>query len=381
MPSVETETSELLAARTRLFRLVEHRLKQLHFSTPPPSSYYRGQEYIEDKRRVDCVIAANFQFSGALAPTKFHLHNSLVSLEQTGALLIITVRRRVSQKLVDDIKFLGRGHYHIVAYLASYLPRINRLLTDNRCYNGHLLSKNISIFDALSIVVICKRQLIPMRWPPAFAPFPPSVALAKNVDQVFVHDYIHSIQSYFRGEYDDCVRRVVTGTENFFRARGWDGPEKETSIKCLIRRLARKPKPNPRAFGHILRKRMNTKISGEVIHQNMRYVYGVRNRLVHNGFRMSTKSERFCSKAIATLKYLLIRYADNQVISTYVHTLGMQFMMQSEIYGDTWNLDIIERRQQEIQNPPFIVNNPDDLETYMFTALRFNAHDKRSIER
>jgi hypothetical protein len=381
MSSVQDGTSELLLARTRLFRIIERGLKQLHVSSPPPSSFYRWQEYVEDKLRIHCVIAATFQFSGALAQTKFYLHNSLVTIEQRGPLLIVRVRRRISQRLVDDMKFLGRGHYHVVAYLVSYLPKINRLLTDNRYYSGNLLSRNFSIFEALSIVVICKHQLIPVTWPPAFASFPPSVALAGNVDQLFVHDYIDSIQSYFCGEYDDCVRRVVTGAENFFRAQGWDTAEKETLIECLIRRLARKPKPNPRAFNQILRKRMNTKISGKVIQENMHYVYGVRNRIVHNGFRMSTKSERFCSKSITTLKYLLIRYSNNQIIGRYVHSLGMQFVMQSQFYADTWNLDIIERRREEIQNPKITMNDSDDIENYMFNALRFDGHDKRSIER
>jgi hypothetical protein len=165
MSSGKDSGSDLLIARTLVLRTIERRIKQLHFSSPPPESYYSGQEYVEDKRRVNCVIAAHFQFSGTLEPTQFHLYSSFVSLDQRGPLLIVTIRRPIAQKLFDDIKFIRRGDYHIVAYLVSCLPKINRVLTDNRYYNGHLLSKNFSIFDALSITLVCKGQLILISWP------------------------------------------------------------------------------------------------------------------------------------------------------------------------------------------------------------------------
>jgi hypothetical protein len=362
-----------------------NRIKQLHRSASRPAAYYRGQEYIEDKRRIECLICAKFPFSGFVgtAPIRFNLYNAHISVEQRGTILTVVVRKRIAQRLFDDIKFLQRGEGHVVAYLISYLPTINRYLLDNRYYNGHPLSRTFSIFEALDLAVIHTNQILRLSWPIAYAPFPPSAALARNVPEVFVYDYIDAMQSYFRGEYDDCVRRIVTSAENFFRAKEWDAStRKESLLHCITRRLARKPKPNARGFGQIVRTRIDASaISGQVIRENIFFIYRVRNRIVHNGFRMSTKSDRFCSKSIATVKYLLVRYSGDHRIAMYVDLLGRQFAAQSDAFGDTWNLDVMQRRVTEVREPSSVLNTREDIENFMFKALRFNDHDKRSIDR
>jgi hypothetical protein len=94
---------------------------------------------------------------------------------------------------------------------------------------------------------------------------------------------------------------------------------------------------------------------------------------------MGTFSEVFCSKAIATVKYLIYRYCDDPLIRRYVYTLHMQFTLQCCTFGRD-NLDIIKRQNWSAESDKF-VQSSEDLENFVFESLRFDERDKRSISR
>jgi hypothetical protein len=209
------------------------------------------------------------------------------------------------------------------------------------------------------------------------------VRAAKNVSAPYVHDFIDSINSYFTSDFDDCIRRVVTSAENFFQSRAW---RSKSAPGCFWRRLLRllgiKAKETPNTFRRILLDNVNKNhLPGQVINENMQFIYTVRNRIVHGGFRMSTSSELFCAKAIATLKYLIAGYCGDVAISRYVHTLYMQFEMQRGTFGGLYNLDVIERRQRNLTKDTPAIDSAAAFNAFMFGALRFTERDKHSISR
>jgi hypothetical protein len=205
--------AELAEARRRLFAILLRRLRQLHWSRQPPASFYIGQPYVEDKDTVECMIGANFIFPGVVTPFEFWKNGARIIGTQQQNVLVVRIYRRISRKLWDDLKYLKQGEQFIVAYLASYMPRINRSLIDNRYDQGHLLSRTFAIFEATKICIIAHSELVWINWPIAFAAFPPSAAIASKADALFVRDLIDAMGSYFRGEFDDCIRRLITSTE------------------------------------------------------------------------------------------------------------------------------------------------------------------------
>ena len=61
--------------------------------------------------------------------------------------------------------------------------------------------------------------------------------------------------------------------------------------------------------------------------------------------------------------------------------LHMQFIAQCNLFGENNNLDIIERRERKTEDDANVIDSPEDLEQFMFEALRLTNHDKTVIAR
>jgi hypothetical protein len=283
--------------------------------------------------------------------------------------------------LWNDLKYIGAGpcERFIVAYLAAYMPRINRFLLDNRYDNGHLLSRTFTILDATTVCVIVGTELVWINWPISFSNFPPSAAIAHQVNALYVRDFIDAMASYFRGEFDDCIRRVITSVENFFQSKNWTTQVIRNGFWRAL--LGLKHRTRSVKFRRILLNNLelNT-LFGEVVNSNMRLIYGTRNRIVHHGLRLGTSSGLFCDKAISTAYYLMYHYCGDPLIRRYLYTLNMQFTMLKSVLGTLYNLDAIERSKGFVTQGP-VIETPQDMDRFMFESLRFDNRDKQSIYR
>jgi hypothetical protein len=375
----------LLAARKQIFAALLNRIAYLHINSPAPESFYVGEPYVKDKRKVNCIITANFIFPGTILPFEFWLHGARVFGYQHGNVLHIQVHRRISQQLWDDVRLrIPFKEKFIIGYLASCMPTINRRLLDNRYYEGHLLSRTFAIFEARVVSLSVNHRRIQLRWPVSFAPFPPSANVARTIRARSIDHLIDAMDSYFTSDFDDCIRRIVTSAETFFEERRWSArPLPNTLFRRFLRLLGLRVQERSNTFRRVLSDNVaKRKLSDQVIKDNMQFVYTVRNRIVHNGFRMSTSSGLFCDKAIATLKYLIAGYCENAVISRYANSLYMQFRMQCGEFGELYNLDVIEKRQTRAADKSApVVDSAAAMNQFMFGALRFTERDKFSISR
>jgi hypothetical protein len=292
----------LLAARKNIFAALLNRIAQLRISRPPPESFSKGQSYAEDKRKIACIITANFVFPGYIPPFDFWLHGAHVMGLQHGNILHVQIHRQISRQLWDDVrlKVPFTAEKFIIGYLASYMPTINKYLFDNRYDRGHLLSRTFAIFEAIRVSVSVNGRRMQLNWPVGFLPFPPSANIAPNVTAPYVYDFIDSIDSYFTSDFDDCIRRVVTSAESFFAMREWKAkPIPETLLQKLLRLLGLKSKKVPNTFRRILSDNVNKRmLSGEVINENMRFIYTVRNRIVILGFAWAHLADYFVIKQL-----------------------------------------------------------------------------------
>jgi len=375
----------LLAARKQIFAALLNRIAYLHINRLPPKSFYVGEPYVKDKRKVMSILTANFIFPGTILPFEFWLHGAHVFGYQYGNVLHIQIHRRISQQLWDDVRLrIPFKEKFIIGYLAPCMPTINRRLLDNRYYEGHLLSRTFAIFEARVVSLSVNNRRMQLSWPISFAPFPPSANIARTIRARSVDHLIDAMDSYFTSDFDDCIRRIVTSTETFFEERCWSAtPFRNTLFRSFLRFLGLRVKERSNTFRHILSDNVDKRrLSGQVINDNMQFIYTVRNRIVHGGFRMSTSSEVFCDKAIATLKYLIAGYCHNDVMSRYVNTLYMQFKMQCGEFGEQYNLDLIEKRQTRVaHNSAAVIDSPAAMNRFMYSALRFTERDKFSISR
>ncbi len=182
----------LFAARKKLLVALLNRISELHINSPPLERFFIDQPYVEDKRKVACIITANFVFPGCIFPFGFWLYGAHIMGLQHGNILHIQVHRQISQQLWDDIrlKIIPPKEKFIIGYLALYMPRINRHLLDNRYHKEHLLSRTFATFEAIHVSLAAGGRRMPLNWPLSFAPFPPSENIAPNVRAPYVYDFI-----------------------------------------------------------------------------------------------------------------------------------------------------------------------------------------------
>jgi hypothetical protein len=358
------DEKNLHIARQAIFVALVRRMRSLYLSRKLPSSYYVGQEYVEDSTKLDCEILVGFNFPATIERAGFWFRKSRIIIEQQRSVLEIHIYRKISGRLWDDIKYLRRGDGFIVGYVNAIMPTINRLLLDNRYLSGQLLSRTFFLQEAIGIILIHGNQQIQIPWPVSIAPFPPAAKLASRMGETYLRDFIDAMHCYFKNDFDDCIRRIITSTENFFESLRW------------------KAKTGPNSFRQILDDNIDSTIfDNQVIMENLKSIYGVRNKIVHQGFRMSASSALFCDKAVSTLKYLLHRHVKDAQISRYVHTLGLQFVGLQSMTGNMINLDQLEKANPSSHDHVMPIDNISDFNRWMFTTLRFTSQDKASIRR
>ncbi len=332
-----------------------------------PDSFFVGQPYVEDPIRIDCVLEVNFVFPAIINATEFYLNKNKVSIQQKGSILQIHIYRKISGLLWKNINKSHTGESFILPYITKILPEINRRLLELRYFKGHLLARTFSVMEAHSIFVIHQKKRARLLWPMSIGGFPPSEAIAKENDEIYIRDYIDAMHSYFKNDFDECIRRVITSTENLFKIRELRGFNGNNSFRSIL-------------FNNL-----NTQsFSGKIIAENMLFVYKLRNKIVHDKFRIKPSNGWICRKAIGTLNYLLQRLSENDKMAHYVSSLAGQFLMLQDFLGERMNLDRLEeyaRHRNDPVSPENIINNYADLDRSMFTGLQITEKEKSIVYR
>ncbi len=331
---------------TRLRELFRPRKKEL------PESYFVGEEYIKDPRKMDAEIEAVFFTGGSIANTEFLLRGVRVRLEQSGSVLKLKINRQIPVALWNDLR-KHKGEKYILGYIWPTLPKVNKEISRQKYENGHLLLRPVSVLDIAFLTVARGSRKIRIRWPLAVRnfPFPPDIENKR--DEIYVRDFIDAVDSYFRGSYDDCMRKLITSAENFFDKNklAGDGFREKVRINFPEDRLA------PR-----------------VLKNNLLFIYKLRNKIVHNDFRINPTKGWICIRAIGTLKYILSSplNSTNPLAGGYATRLHMQFGMLLEYMGGHANLDEMEVMFKKARSEPSqdrIIHTPEDVDNWMFSSL------------
>ncbi|MDR3448759.1 MAG: hypothetical protein P4M15_03255, partial [Alphaproteobacteria bacterium] len=279
--SPESADDALTKVRARLFLIFLKRLHVLHRNRPAPESFYIGQDYVEDHARVDCTIAVNFLCPGQVKQFEFWQRGTKVNGTQFENVLLVRAYRKISIQLWDDLRLKGVGQQFVIGYVKTLLPSINRRLIENRYSLGHPLSRTFAIFEAMDVSVTVNDRRIWLSWPISIPLFPPSAQLSNDVTVLYIRDYIDAIHAFFRSEYDDCIRRVITATESFLETKKWKA---KRSYREYLIDIINKAFGFRRNNSHSLRRRLSDNlckklISNLVINENLQYVYKIRNKI------------------------------------------------------------------------------------------------------
>lgn len=330
-----------------------------------PSSYFVGERYVKDTNRIEVEIQASFFYSGMVSPLVFFHHGHHIMVRQNSSVLTVHLKREISKNLWMDISKNHQGERFILGYLWKILPRVNQEILKQKYTNGHLLMKTISTLDIANLVLAWKGKKAQIHWPLAIGNFPIQEEFVGANKEMYVRDFIDAITAYLETNYDDCIRKLITATENFFRANHLSG----------------------NGFKNIIEKNISgATLAQRSIKSNLFFIYKLRNKIVHSKFRINPSNKWICHKAIGTIKYLFGSPLNttNPYAGGYISRISMQFGLLRDFVGDFMNLDDIERMEENGPKEPTresMINNQEDLDRWMFTSLEITEKERSMILR
>lgn len=151
-------------------------------SNEPPSSYYLGQEFIEDKEQITTIILCSFHLSALIKPISFIHNESKVITAQNGCEFILSIERNISKKLFYTASKNRTAGRFIVGYINEILPTLNELLIEQKYLCGQLLIRTYSPLDIHELYIFKNkiRKHFKLSWPSMYSNFPKSAEYAKE---------------------------------------------------------------------------------------------------------------------------------------------------------------------------------------------------------
>lgn len=345
-----------------------------------PESYYIGQEFVEDTEFEECTIEFTFYSPAILDPFEFYIHTKKISGKQKGSLLKVSFQQKISSKLIDSLLWGRGGEKFIIGYISQYLPRINQELINQRYRSAHFLVRTFSTLDIYKLEINVPKYfpeigLLKVRWPTSISTFQPAKVLAKNKDHVYLRDFIDAGNAYLEGNYDDSIRKVITSVENafdFFKLKA--APSKYPKfISYFLPRVS--------TFREIILNNIDGQgIARKTISNNLIFLYSLRNKIVHNKFRIRPENGWVCKKAIGTLNYLYQFLNNDAETKDYVTYLGGQFLMLDDLVKGE-NLGYIKRRASIPYTEDQKIDSDEKLNNMMFSGLAIDKEEQTLVLR
>jgi len=361
-----------------------------------PAKYFWGQEYFDDTEEVDVTISCCFQSVATIDMIVQSLPQCHISLIQTGNRLKLTVTRKISKNLFYTLKKKSNATPFIIGYIDEIIPFINAALLQQKYLNGHILLSTYSDLDLFDITVIKldDNSSIKLNWPRPIPPFPLLRKLPEGADEVFIRDYIDAMTCYFNNNFDECIRKIITSVENFYvyaNVKGDFFPHTNffcRSLESLIQKIHDR-------YGlmnvEIKRGTFNSKLHDclneryypqwrehtPVLEGNIRFLYRVRNSIVHKKYRLSEEDKWLCEYGIVTLSYFFQNSFIDKSVSQYISALNMQFNMFIPMYQGA-SLDELREGKTKGSKEKNITNDRE-MDSSIFSHLTIEENRKKEF--
>lgn len=356
-----------------------------------PSRYHAGEEYVKDKNLVSMRFDIQFYSPGSLEPFEFFYKKRKITGVQEGRYLKVSFTEKLPRSLVDDIAW-GRNNAerYVYGYLFVPIQRVNQELLRQRYSLGHFLINTFSFFDIANIKLTNADEnptdeIISMPWPPVFAP-PPHVHFADRKEfsnpEIFMRDYIDAWNDFFRGDYDSCVRRMVTSVENalsFYELHKkeqvpwWNIPawfRRKSSFRGSVNSLFK----GSDYLGH------------KVVRENLLFFYNVRNKITHEALRIHPENGWwFCLKGLKTVQYLyqfLDGKGENSRGAYVFRTYAFADFLFIQTRGSTVEVDaerINFMNDESADHESLQIKDDKDMDEWQFGSMRINDRERACI--
>ncbi len=340
--------------------------------------YYIGKEFAEDGETENIKLEILFYSPAILEPFEFYLYDTKIEAIHQNGFLVVSYNKTLSIKLINDLR-AGKSEQFIIGYISKYLPQINKEILKQRYFYGHFLVRTYSTLDIYKIFLnieekfsVAKQEKILLAWPQSITSFPPAKALAQSEDEIYIRDFIDAGNAYLTGSYDDCIRKAITSVENSFKFYGLKG----FSPRGLRRFFHpfRKSK-----FQDIVKQNIyKNDVGHKILVENILFIYDLRNKIVHDKFRVNPKNGWICKKAIGTLNYIYQSLGRGSKSTEYIFYLSQQFLMLDN-FTKGIDLDYMKRSDDEEFNDSKIIDSPQKMDEFIFNGLKISKKEQDAI--
>lgn len=338
--------------------------------------YYIGKEYIEDSEKKDVIIQYCIKMPVRFEDFNISVSKNIKIIQGKGGLFINiekTVPKKLFYDIVDNIskavkdtdieaakKYVNAGRF-VIGYISSSFPSIIDAIQEKKYFEGHLLVRTVSLPEITDVAIISKEDkkegAVIVGWPIPMPPFPPSKFLAKEADAIFIRDFIEAITCYFGYDINEGIRKIITSLENYWI--NYNLKKKNKNFKDLVDLyIVEENYPY---------KEHNLKI----IRKNIKYIYDIRNFIVHNKLRLQADDIYLLKMAIGSLSYIYQGKLISVEHFNYAFSITQQFIgIDHEFNG--LNLDHVNKEGTGITSREFIIKNKEDMDDYMINGLNLS---------
>ncbi|MFL0168153.1 hypothetical protein [Candidatus Clostridium helianthi] len=218
---------------------------------------------------------------------------------------------------------------NIRGWINRVLPYINNKVYELKYLDGHILIDTFSMLDIRKIEIRRNRaeKGIVIEKPFSIPSFPPTKALAKENDNIFIRDYIDSMTCYYKYNLDECIRKIITSLENYYSLNKIKGENSKINKKGTF--LAKTEELLSNKDNFILPENIL-----KIAYNNIWILYKIRNKIVHDHYRLDYDDRWVCSRGINTLYNVFNNKINKEEMSRYIMTLNMQFGLLDSVLSN-----------------------------------------------
>ena len=320
-----------------------------------PDEYFLGEEYTDDKEGVPIIIECTFPLSAEIKEYEYNSKKFRASVFHLYSNLVLRIEREISHQLRNDIFTSDDPFLYFLGYIHQALFEFNNYLNTQRYLSGHLLIRTYSIFDIMNIEIIDKNtgEKTQIEWPRALPGFPPSIKLASIGDKRYIRDYIDAMNCYLYWDNDECIRKLISSLETYFF--DYNIRRKKSFMNRLNDSLQHgKYLKNWQSYFYIWK-------------SNIRFIYQLRNKIVHEGIKIKPQDRWIYKIGIGTLSYIYQNNIIEYNIREYIKSLANQFLLIT-FSIERSNLDELEFMKTRRGEGP-ILDTPEKFDEFNFRGL------------
>jgi hypothetical protein len=360
-----------------------------------PAEYFSGEECINDKEEVNVIISCYFQSVAVIDEITLKLQNCQITLTQHEYLLNLRIERTISKNLFNSLNKTPILTTFIIGYIDEVIPHINKLILQQKYLCGHILLRTYSVLDLFGIVVtkLDDSTSIELDWPRPIQPFI-TLKITEERDEVFIRDYIDAMTCYFNNNFDECIRKIITSVEIFFiyaDIKGSYTPHPKIFCRYLESFIQKIHDRYGLMNIEIKRGTFNSKLHDclndryypqwreytPILEENIKFLYKVRNSIVHKKYRLSEEDKWLCSIGIMTLSYFFQTSLVDKSVRRYISPFDLQFNMFIPLYQGI-SLDKLREARANSSNEKTI-NCAEELDAMIFSHLKIDDKQKKAF--